>query len=175
VLAEGPHQFPARVVVGADRIAHGHPAAPFHVVHDEGAVVRREHQHLVAHEGEVCLGGIEALHQRHGPCQIRLARKRAPRPRRADEVGQGEQHHHGRGADQRAKGARRAAMVEAELPPEVVAVFDVLEAEEHQPGGAGQYGADGQHPPRRERGPEERRPAVEMAMGGREGQGQQGE
>ena len=174
LFEEGPHQLAPCDLVGAHRIAHRDPAAPDRVEHHESLVLIVEQQALVAHQREVCLRRGKLLDQRQRLRQCGLVGSFALQLLRTDQAGRREQHAGDDRGHQRAQRSRRAAVLQAELPPQVGAVIDVLVAEHHQPRRAAQRRHDRHDPAHAEAGAEQRRAPMEQPVGRRQRQCQQG-
>ena len=172
------HRHPAEVVaafeegadeprhrrVGTDRIAHGHPGAALHAVHQERVAGLVEEQRLVAQEDEVGRRASLLLHRRFGRPEVGGTRRRHHVRGVPQQPGHAHQQHHHRGAHAGAQKPRGLA-VQFELPPELVGIVHVLEGKQAEPKRRSQSARQRRQPAGREARIEERGPPVEGRAG----------
>ena len=159
-LAKSPDQF-LLLVVRADRIAHRNPAPPFNAVHEECASARTEQQRLVAEQRQIGLAVFFVGDHRPGALHLfdrGRVRLLGGRPKEALNREEEQQ------TDDADRGAQEAGRVgaEGEVPPEVARIFDVLVAEESEPGRGDQDQQNCGDPSRPESFVQQRRLAVEV-------------
>ena len=130
-VAKLPDQF-GTLLGRTDRVVQRHQAAPATGVHQEGVVVGVEQQGLVAGECEAAVGLVGGEDDLAGLFQFSGIGQVDHRAGGAQQPGQGHDHQqHGR-TQQRAQAPWRVR-VEGELPPQLMAVRNILIGEQQQP------------------------------------------
>ncbi|MNN59721.1 hypothetical protein D3C81_1748600 [compost metagenome] len=117
---------------GADRVIQGDQAPTATGVHEEGVVTGVEQQGLVAGQGQAAIGLVGRQQDAVGTLQLFVIGQVDHRWCGTQQPGQGDcqqQHRAAHGGAQ----ATRCVGIQGELPPQLVAVGDILIGEQQQP------------------------------------------
>ncbi len=141
----------SRALLGwADRVIQRHEAAATTGIHQERLVVGVKQQRLVTGQCQAAVRLRGCHEDLAGALQFIGRRQVNNRPGSAQQPGQGHHHQQHRGTEQRAQ-ATRGIGIKGELPPQLMAVRNVLIGEQQQPHRRTQYAQAGHQIQRRER------------------------